>query len=239
MKFEDWEPLYLEIIEEFGYSKQEDEKAARLLNDLLSDKEIYPWELLRNLLLKGATVCGNAPVLEEELEYTDLTGLVIAADGATSSLMHKANRIPDIIVTDLDGDISDQLKANAQGAIIIIHAHGDNIEALRHYVPLFPGRLMGTTQVKPFGHLHNFGGFTDGDRAIIMARHVGAPVRVIGFDINEPRPKAGRDAEVKRKKLLWAQRIISHDEPELHSAPLLNNDIISASDDGSKPLISD
>ena len=91
----------------------------------------------------------------------------------------------------------------------MIHAHGDNIEALKRYVPLFSGKVMGTTQVRPFGLLHNFGGFTDGDRAVLMARHFSATdIRLIGFNFEEPRPKEGREIGTKRKKLSWARRLI-------------------------------
>jgi hypothetical protein len=67
---------------------------------------------------------------------------------------------------------------------------------------------MGTTQSRPFGRLHNFGGFTDGDRAVLMARHLGAPTRLLGFDFDTPRLKEGRDVEVKKRKLAWARRLI-------------------------------
>lgn len=209
MDFEEWEPIYDRIADEFGFSRQADEEAARLLNDLLAKKDTYPLELLRRKLSGGVTVCGNAPGLEEELSSANLSGTVIAADGATSALMHVAGRVPDIIVTDLDGDVADQLAASAQGAIVVIHAHGDNMDALRRYVPRFQGKIVGTTQSRPFGRLHNFGGFTDGDRAVLMARHLGATVRLIGFDFETPRPKEGRDDETKRRKLSWARRLIS------------------------------
>jgi len=208
MDFKEWEPIYEDIVEEFGFSRQADEEAARLLDSLLEKKELYPLELLRRRISDGVTVYGNAPRLEEELPSADLSGTVIAADGATSALMRVVGRVPDIIVTDLDGDVADQLAASAQGAIVVVHAHGDNMEALKRYVPRFSGPVMGTTQARPFGRLHNFGGFTDGDRAVLMARHLGASVRLIGFDFEEPRSKEGRDSEVKRRKLSWARRLI-------------------------------
>lgn len=209
MDFEEWEPIYELIVEEFGFSCRADEEAARVLNELLAKKDVYPLEMLRKMLSGSVTVCGNAPQLDEDLSSADLSGTVIAADGATSALIHVSGRIPDVIVTDLDGDVSDQLVANVRGAIVVIHAHGDNIEALKRYVPLFSGKVMGTTQVRPFGLLHNFGGFTDGDRAVLMARHFSATdIRLIGFNFEKPRPKEGREIGTKRKKLSWARRLI-------------------------------
>jgi len=42
---------------------------------------------------------------------------------------------------------------------------------------------IGTTQLKPFGKLHNFGGFTDGDRAVCLAEHFKAGLIILaGMD---------------------------------------------------------
>ena len=52
---------------------------------------------------------------------------------------------------------------------MVVHAHGDNIEKI-HLVKNFKN-CIGTTQTKSFGKLHNFGGFTDGDRCVFLANH--------------------------------------------------------------------
>lgn len=117
--------------------------------------------------------------------------------------------LPDIIVTDLDGNVEDQIKANEMGSIAVIHAHGDNIPAIRKYAPLFKGRVVLTTQSEPFDNVYNFGGFTDGDRAFLMAKHFGATkISLFGFDFENPREKEGKDIEIKRKKLKWAKKLI-------------------------------
>jgi len=61
------------------------------------------------------------------------------------------------------------LKANSEGTITIIHAHGDNISLLKKYVPRFQGSVLGSVQTEPFDNLVNYGGFTDGDRCIFLA----------------------------------------------------------------------
>ena len=45
---------------------------------------------------------------------------------------------------------------------------------------------MATTQSAPFGEVHNFGGFTDGDRCVFLADHFAA-TRIIlcGFNFTE------------------------------------------------------
>jgi uncharacterized Rossmann fold enzyme len=209
MDFPEWEPHYLRIVREFGFSVQEDERAARRLKEIAKGKVVCSPECLRRLINEHVTVLGDGPELELELIKKPPQGTIIAADGATSTLVHCLGRVPDIIVTDLDGDVADQLSASAQGAIVVVLAHGDNLPALERYVPWFAGPLTLTTQGRPFDGVYNFGGFTDGDRAVMLARHFGArTIRLVGFDLDNPRPKAGRDPEIKRRKLEEARRLI-------------------------------
>lgn len=208
MRFEDWEPLYTMILEDFGYSRSEDERSARLLAGLVSGKAPCDDVCIERRFAKEATVCGDAEVLDDHLRSIGTRGTVIAADGACTALMERGIR-PDIVVTDLDGETPPQVKANRQGALVLIHAHGDNLPSLSRHVPSFDGAVVATTQSKPFGTVRNFGGFTDGDRAVMLARHFGATrILLLGFDFSEPRAKEGREKAVKLRKLEWARRLI-------------------------------
>jgi len=125
--------------------------------------------------------------------------VIIAADGATSVLM-KNGITPEIIVTDLDGNMDDEAKA---GAIMVVHAHGDNMEALKRYVPEMKN-VIGTTQSRPLWNVYNFGGFTDGDRCVFLAKEFGAKsITLIGFDFDDENV-----TPMKKKKLAWAKRLI-------------------------------
>ena len=108
-------------------------------------------------------------VTKMEKENKDLKAYVlVAADGATTALIEE--RIsPDIVVTDLDGNLDDILLANLRGANIVVHAHGDNLEQIIKFTSFF-NNVLGTTQAQPVGNVYNFGGFTDGDRAIFLAK---------------------------------------------------------------------
>lgn len=205
MQFEKWEPFYLKILDEFGYDRSKDEHSARILDKALMGERIGPDRLRAILGGKAVSVAGNARILEDELG--SVTGVLVAADEATN-VVAKKGLSPTIIVTDLDGDIEGQVKANARGAITVIHAHGDNIEAVKKWVPRFKGPVMGTTQSRPFGKMHNFGGFTDGDRAVLLAHHFGSSsIKLLGFDFENPSPKDS-NPDVKRRKLVWARRLI-------------------------------
>ncbi|CAB49908.1 6-hydroxymethylpterin diphosphokinase MptE-like protein [Pyrococcus abyssi] len=215
MKWEEWKPFYERIVKEMGYSVEEDEKAAEILRAILIENDNYIIkEELNSVIMEKVYVFGAGPNLEEEIkgrEFSD--GTKIAADGATSALL-KNGIIPDIVVTDLDGRIRDLLEASKR-SIMVVHAHGDNIDKLPLVVE-FPV-VLGTCQTKPLDIVYNFGGFTDGDRAVFLAEELGAKeIFLIGFDFSgrvgkwsKPWLKDHVEAwEVKRKKLMFAKELI-------------------------------
>ncbi|MCX6673139.1 MAG: DUF115 domain-containing protein [Methanothrix sp.] len=203
MQFATWETLYQSILQDFGFSPGRDEEAARLLAELLRDRE--PPMRAAETIVGGrrAVVCGNAPTLDKELEgLQERDAVFLAADGATAVLLGRAV-VPDIVVTDLDGPFPAILKANQMGSIVVVHAHGDNLDALKKYVPQLD-RVIGTVQCRPLPGLHNFGGFTDGDRCVFLAKELcAASIKLVGFDFEDesvtPR---------KKRKLAWAKRLI-------------------------------
>jgi hypothetical protein len=199
-KFEEWEPCYLQILADFGFDRAADEEAARVLNGLLPRDDL---PVLRRIIREHAvTVCGNAPLLTDQLGR--VKGVVVAADAAAVRLYRLRIR-PDAIVTDLDGATEEFVEMNRKGTVIVVHAHGDNIPLLHRWGPHLPGPLAGTTQARPFGRIHNFGGFSDGDRAVYLAHALGASsVTLAGFDLDDPGV-----GPVKRGKLRWARRLLS------------------------------
>jgi uncharacterized Rossmann fold enzyme len=218
MRFEDWEPIYEEILEEFGFSREVDEGAARLLQSLLLGREgdLSVEDLDSMIRGREVLVCGNGPSLSRELENileerraartSETSGsdeVVIAADGATTAIL-AAGVLPDLIVTDLDGFLPDIIAANERGSAAVVHAHGDNMAALKEHVPRLR-RVLGTTQAEPIEGIFNFGGFSDGDRCVFLAQNFGArKIRIIGFDYDDPVV-----TPVKKMKLKWARRLVA------------------------------
>jgi len=165
---------------------------------------------------RSVVVCGNAPSLKKEfLLYSKQKcseDLFIAADGAASVLI-KCGRIPDIIVTDLDGnhpnDAIKEIEATDRGALLLIHAHGDNISILEKYMPsmienIKKGTVFPTCQCRPPIGLLNFGGFTDGDRCVFLAGSFQASkIMLMGFDFNDRNV-----TDLKKKKLECAKKLI-------------------------------
>ena len=201
MDFEAWEPFYKEIRKDFGFSQAEDETVAAGLDQRLRGVRIGDAELRTLLRGKEVTVAGNGPNVGAEIKGS--RGVLVTADEATSVALEHG-LLPAILVTDLDGNVSDQVKANAEGTIAVIHGHGDNGPVVREWAPRFSGRTVATTQARPTGGLRNFGGFTDGDRAVCLADHFGAArIHLLGFDFENPNEK-DRDRRTKQRKLDWA-----------------------------------
>jgi uncharacterized Rossmann fold enzyme len=204
MKYEEWEPYYKAILEDFGWTPEGDERAARIMAPLLPDPAPLLARLKTLVAGRDVLVCGKAPRLKDDLKGIDRSRYtVIAADGATSTLL-AAGIVPDVVVSDLDGSPGDLLKADREGAVILAHAHADNIPAVEELVPRLKN-VIGTTQARPLDHVYNFGGFSDGDRCVFLAKELGAKsIRIIGFDLDDKNvtPK-------KLKKLKWARKLLA------------------------------
>ncbi|HEV8049055.1 MAG TPA: 6-hydroxymethylpterin diphosphokinase MptE-like protein [Thermoplasmata archaeon] len=124
--------------------------------------------------------------------------MVLAADGATERCL-SAGVVPELVVTDLDGPVASEVTANARGALVVIHAHGDNTAALLQWVPEFTGELAGSWAGPPDDSLLDVGGFTDGERAAFLADHCGATeVLLWGFDFAKV---VETDPEARERKL--------------------------------------
>lgn len=184
MNWRKWKPKYKSITEKLGIDESKDRRSARILDDLLTDFDISP---LKEILdCSRCVVFGAGPSLEEDLRNLDkrsgLENVLITADGATSAV--NEYKYPEIIVTDLDGKVDEQLEAWEEGSWLVVHAHGDNIDKIRKYVPDMKDRIIGTIQVDKPARLANFGGFTDGDRAAFMAYELGASkIYLAGMDL--------------------------------------------------------
>lgn len=199
MKFDEWEPIYQEICDYFGLDRSADEAAAALLAGLLPSDDL---SVLADLIQgRDVTVCGNAPCLKHEIGC--IHGTVLAADAAALVLLEHGIH-PDAVFTDLDGATEEYLAMNREGTVMVVHAHGDNVPLLRHWAPRFRSPFVATTQAAPLPHVYNFGGFTDGDRAVFAADAMGAAsVTITGFDLADP------DVDpMKRGKLFWAGKLL-------------------------------
>jgi uncharacterized Rossmann fold enzyme len=202
MNFARWEPVYETILADFGFDRVSDERARDILADICADVS----GALDRLAVDGLTVAiaGGAPSLPDELDRVTGADAVFAA-GAAAPTLADAGVAVDCIVTDLDTAPDRAVEAARRGTPVAAHAHGDNIPAVREYGPgLAEGAVIPTTQAAPVDPVHNFGGFTDGDRAAFLADALGAgELRFPGWAFEDP--DVGR---MKARKLVWAERLL-------------------------------
>ena len=219
-----WDSKYKKILKDFGYSRKKDTQSCKLLDSLLPKKT--PIVKIRDLIEnKPVFVVGAGPSLPSCIsilkKYKKITKIV--ADGATRAIIENSLK-PDIVVTDLDGDIKSLKKVGRTNTLMVVHAHGDNTDKI-HLVKNFKN-CVGTTQTKPAGRVHNFGGFTDGDRCVFLASHFKAKkIILLGMDFGTRIGKYSKVSVVNRntkiaklrrgKKLLeW---LVQKSESEFYS----------------------
>ena len=206
-----WESKYQVILKDFGYSRRKDTQSCKLLDSLLPKK--IPVVKIRNLIEnKPVFVIGAGPSLPSCIpilkKHKKITRIV--ADGATKAIIENDLK-PHIVVTDLDGEIKSLKKAGGTNTIMVVHAHGDNIEKI-HFVKNFKN-CIGTTQTKPVGKVRNFGGFTDGDRCVFLANHFKAKkIILLGMDFGTRIGKYSKtrvlNRTIKIKKLRRGKELV-------------------------------
>lgn len=204
MTLDGWHKKYLEILKEFNYDRSREIRSGKILSSLLKNK--FSLDMIeKKIKNKTVFVIGAGPSLDASLPYIKkFKGFTkIAADGATQALLEN-NIIPDIIVTDLDGNMESLRRSSESKSIMVVHAHGDNIGKLP-YAILFRC-CTGTTEDKPFGKIRNFGGFTDGDRCVFLANHFKASkIILVGMDfgthVGKYSKKRGFNKSIKIRKL--------------------------------------
>ena len=211
MTIRGWKTRYREIRGIFGYKESDDIASAKKLNSMIEKK--FPSSNFKKKIF-GITVfvIGAGPSLDNAVtvikKYQNVTKIV--ADGAVQALIKHKIR-PDILVTDLDGDIKSIKKIARTNTPIIVHAHGDNTKHLE-IVKKFRNKA-GTTQSEKFGRLENFGGFTDGDRCVFFAENFKAEkIILFGMDFGNTIGKYSKhvvkDRSLKLKKLACGKKLL-------------------------------
>ena len=199
-----WNSKYQEILKEFNYNKRKDTDSAVLLDSILGEENHM--EEIRGLIEnQNVFVVGAGPSLSNAIPILKQfkKTVKIVADSALKPLIDNGIK-PDIIVTDLDGDEKTFKRIGKSKTFFVVHAHGDNISKL-NLIEYFKN-CIGTTQARPFGKVQNFGGFTDGDRAVFLASYFNAKkIILFGMDFGKRIGKFSNtklsDRKIKLKKL--------------------------------------
>ena len=206
-----WKKRYFTILKEMNYSEKKDKESALILDSIL--KKTDSIEKVKEII-QGNTVfvIGSGPSLSIAIPKLKKLkkSIKIAADSSLEPLIDNGI-IPDIIVTDLDGNEDTIKKISKTKSIFVIHAHGDNIEKLQMVKKM--KNCVGTTQTNPFNKIQNFGGFTDGDRGVFLASYFDAKkIILFGMDFGNQIGKFSNtkksDREIKLKKLKIGKNLL-------------------------------
>ena len=211
MMISGWKKRYLLILKELSYSQKKDKESAIILDSILK-KTNTAEKILKLIEGKTVFVIGSGPSLSNALPRLKKLkkSIKIAADSSLKPLVDNGI-IPDIVVTDLDGDENTIKKIAKTKSIFVIHAHGDNIEKLELVKKI--RNCIGTTQSNPFNKIQNFGGFTDGDRGVFLANYFGAKkIILFGMDFGNRIGKFSNtkksDRKIKLKKLEIGENLL-------------------------------
>jgi uncharacterized Rossmann fold enzyme len=206
-----WKKRYLLILKELNYSQKKDKQSAIILDSILKKTNTAD-KILKLIEGKTVFVIGSGPSLSNAIPKLKKLkkSIKIVADSSLKPLIDNGI-IPDIVVTDLDGDENTIKKIAKTKSIFVIHAHGDNIEKLELVKKI--KNCIGTTQSNPFNKIQNFGGFTDGDRGVFLANYFGAKkIILFGMDFGNRIGKFSNtkkaDRKIKLKKLEIGENLL-------------------------------
>ena len=217
------------VREHFGWNYDDDLSSANKMSVLFSTQSpfgVEKWsvkarETNKNSLQKTLTeservIIVGASITEEELSTADLENCaIIAADGSVGAIATHHNLA--CVVTDFDGN--PHLDAVAKnGVLFVAHAHGDNQQRWEKTLNKWnryssQPNLILTHQVnQSINGMENYGGFTDGDRAVCLAIGLGVKsenITLLGFSTGQIGKWSGNtNVEQKLMKLEWMYKII-------------------------------
>lgn len=237
-----------EIARRIGFDHKQDYIAAKHLIELLKLTTVPVSEasirsVIKNSLKEKLTfVTGGALCLKDDFRViSDIANKYrnkiefVAADGTCRFLMDE-NIVPTAVISDLDGGIDNVLEAGRKGSLIVFLAHGDNIPMVRNFFKEIEHPDNKGIMYIPSVQIPNpdpptivLDGFTDGDRAVILAARNSLRVVLLGFDYRGPmgpysKPNiegTGMELnEIKSRKLIIAREIID-EWAEKHSGRIL------------------
>lgn len=236
MKIGAWLKIYRFINKKLRYSLFKDLFYPYLILIRFLPKLILSSKLKKIIQNKDIIVFGAGPSLnvflgnvkfKSKVNLLEKKFVLIASDAAVKPLIEN-KIIPDIIVSDLDGDIFSIFLAHYKKSQLIIHSHGDNLFECLNYCKFFKNFIL-TSQMLAFPPLYNFGGFTDGDRAVYIAtKYRPKKIYLVGMDfgkITDIYPKSKRqDTGIKKIKLSIGKILLKLLEPEDIDLYIINSE---------------
>mgnify|MGYP006130581265 CR=1 FL=1 len=214
----------------FEWDYSDDLDSAKSMESIFSQASPYgieSWsEKSRNLCLQKiceelqhcerVVIIGAAVEKQEIAELNLENTAVIAADGSVGAMIDY--EFLTCVISDLDGGQHIDLAAE-KSQRFVLHAHGDNLTKWQNIVENWsqlktpPEIILSHQTNENMNGMYNFGGFTDGDRAVCFALWAGVKVKqieLIGFSTKKVGAWSGTtNQDRKMKKLSWMKKILT------------------------------
>lgn len=220
-----------EVRASFNWDYSDDLESAIPMSEVFNHEAPYGlenWneESRKNCLdkiCKDLADCERVIIIGAAVEKKDLKNIIlentaiIACDGSVGAVSNLDSLT--CIISDLDGGEHIDLAAS-KNQKFIIHAHGDNQNRWQKIIKQWsdyktpPELILSHQTNENIKGMYNFGGFTDGDRAVCFALWAGveiSKISLIGFSTQKVGIWSGvTNQETKMHKLSWMHKILKY-----------------------------
>ena len=225
-----------EIRDFFGWNLNDDLQSTKKLLYRIDNSNIKNWETSNreknlcdiieqmNSTDKKIIIIGAAATSSEILKILKKNNFFVLADGAgavfsTLDDNSKKEAWARSLCVISDGDGGKGLtQAIQQEVPLILHAHGDNVPSWTKTIDYILSKdiemkIVLTHQTpRKIDGMYNFGGFTDGDRAVCFVHSNGIPkerIAMVGTRTDIVGKWSGiTDKELKLSKLKWMEKVL-------------------------------